>query len=124
MVSTIWISLRRPLTKDGRSGLSMSRQVRIASSEGRPSRRKKRAGNPAHRVHPLFHVYGEREKVQVVLWLLGRGGGGQDDGLAIQRHHGGAGRLTGQPARLEPDCMYAKFAVVDNGFSVVDTLHG
>ena len=44
MVSTIWISLRRPLTKDGRSGRSMSRQVRIASSDGRPSRRKKEPG--------------------------------------------------------------------------------
>ena len=44
MVSTIWISLRRPLTKDGRSGRSMSRQVRIASSDGRPSRRKNEPG--------------------------------------------------------------------------------
>ena len=44
MVATIWISLRRPLTKDGRSGRSMSRQVRIASSDGRPSRRKNEPG--------------------------------------------------------------------------------
>jgi hypothetical protein len=44
IVSTIWISLRSPLTKDGRSGRSMSRQVRIASSDGRPSRRKNEPG--------------------------------------------------------------------------------
>ncbi len=43
-VSTIWISLRRPFTKDGRSGRSISRQVRIASSDGRPSRRKNEPG--------------------------------------------------------------------------------
>jgi len=43
-VATIWISLRRPLAKDGRSGRSISRQVRMASSEGRPSRRKKEPG--------------------------------------------------------------------------------
>jgi hypothetical protein len=41
---TTWTSLRRPLTKDGRSGRSMSRQVRIASVDGRPSRRKKEPG--------------------------------------------------------------------------------
>ena len=40
----IWISLRRPLWKLGRSGRSISRQVRIASSDGRPSRRKNEPG--------------------------------------------------------------------------------
>ncbi len=44
MVTTTWISLRSPLTKVGRSGRSMSRQVRIASVDGRPSRRKKEPG--------------------------------------------------------------------------------
>ena len=43
-VTTTWISLRRPSTNDGRSGRSMSRQVRIASVEGRPSRRKNEPG--------------------------------------------------------------------------------
>ncbi len=41
---TTWTSLRRPLTKLGRSGRSVSRQVRIASSLGRPSRRKNEPG--------------------------------------------------------------------------------
>ena len=44
MVSTTWTSLRRPLTNDGRSGRSISRQVRMASSLGRPSRRKNEPG--------------------------------------------------------------------------------
>jgi len=41
---TTWTSLRRPLAKVGRSGRSISRQVRIASSDGRPSRRKNEPG--------------------------------------------------------------------------------
>ena len=44
IVSTTWISLRRPFMNDGRSGRSISRQVRIASSDGRPSRRKNEPG--------------------------------------------------------------------------------
>ena len=43
-VMTTWTSLRNPDTKVGRSGRSMSRQVRIASSEGLPSRRKNEPG--------------------------------------------------------------------------------
>src|ERR671913_1982225 len=43
-VMTTWTSLRRPLAKVGRSGRSIRRQVRIASSEGRPSRRKNEPG--------------------------------------------------------------------------------
>ena len=84
----------------------------------------KRAGNPAHRVHPLFHVHGEREKVQVLLGLPGRRGSREHHGLAVQRDQRGACRLAGQPARLEPDRMRAEFAVVDDGFGIVDTLHG
>ena len=44
MVSTTWTSLRRPLVNDGRSGRSIRRQVRMASSLGRPSRRKNEPG--------------------------------------------------------------------------------
>jgi hypothetical protein len=44
IVTTIWISLRRPSTNEGRNGRSISRQVRIASVLGRPSRRKKEPG--------------------------------------------------------------------------------
>ncbi len=40
MVATTWTSLRKPSGKLGRSGRSVRRQVRIAGSPGRPSRRK------------------------------------------------------------------------------------
>jgi hypothetical protein len=43
-VTTTWTSLRSPLTKAGRSGRSIRRQVRMASVLGRPSRRKKEPG--------------------------------------------------------------------------------
>src|SRR6187431_1699442 len=43
-VVTIWVSLRKPSGNDGRSGRSVRRQVRIASSLGRPSRRKNEPG--------------------------------------------------------------------------------
>src|SRR4051812_2855133 len=43
-VLTTWTSLRRPFLNDGRSGRSVRRQVRIASSPGRPSRRKNEPG--------------------------------------------------------------------------------
>jgi len=35
IVSTTWTSLRSPFTNDGRSGRSISPQVRMASSDGR-----------------------------------------------------------------------------------------
>ena len=44
MVTTTWISLRRPEMNVGRSGRSIRRQVRIASVDGRPSRRKNEPG--------------------------------------------------------------------------------
>src|SRR5665648_27521 len=43
-VMTTWTSLRRPLTNRGRSGRSISRQARIPSVDGRPSRRKNEPG--------------------------------------------------------------------------------
>ena len=42
---TTWTSLRRPFLKVGRSGRSIRRQVRIASVDGRPSRRKNSRGS-------------------------------------------------------------------------------
>ena len=43
-VTTTWVSLRYPSAKLGRSGRSISRQVRMALSVGRPSRRKNEPG--------------------------------------------------------------------------------
>ena len=39
-----WISLRKPFGKRGRTGRSMSRQVSVSFSSGRPSRLKKPPG--------------------------------------------------------------------------------
>ena len=44
MVPTTWTSLRKPFGNEGRSGRSMSRQVKIAWSLARPSRRKNEPG--------------------------------------------------------------------------------
>ena len=41
---TTWTSLRSPFLKVGRSGRSIRRQVRMASSPGRPSERKNEPG--------------------------------------------------------------------------------
>ena len=43
-VPMIWVSLRYPSANDGRSGRSINRQVRMASSDGRPSRRNTEPG--------------------------------------------------------------------------------
>ena len=43
-VVTTWVSLRKSLGNDGRNGRSVRRQVRTASSVGRPSRRKNEPG--------------------------------------------------------------------------------
>jgi hypothetical protein len=43
-VTTTWTSSRKPSRKVGRSGRSVSRAVRMAVSEGRPSRRKNPPG--------------------------------------------------------------------------------
>ena len=44
MVPTTWTSLRKPLGNDGRSGRSISRQVKMAWSDALPSRRKNEPG--------------------------------------------------------------------------------
>ncbi len=58
IVSTIWTSLRRPCTNDGRSGRSIRRQVRMASSEGRPSRRKNEPG-----IRPAAYIFSSTSTV-------------------------------------------------------------
>ena len=67
-VTTTWISLRRPSTNDGRSGRSISRQVRIASVDGRPSRRKNEPGmRPAAYIRSSTSIVsGKKSK-----WSLG-----------------------------------------------------
>ena len=123
IVATIWISLRRPLTKDGRSGRSMSRQVRIASSHGRPSRRKNEPG-----IRPAAYI---RSSTSTVSGKKSRLSFGCLDAVVADRiivsssrSPGGTGGLLGEPARLEPDRARAELAVIDDGLGTSDTLHG
>src|SRR5699024_1504530 len=106
--------------KDGRSGRSISRQVRIASVEGRPSRRKNEPGmRPA--AYMLFDVDGQREEVEALARVLARGGGRQEHGVVVEVGDGGAGGLLGQSSGLEADGVRAEASVVDvcnGGFRV------
>ena len=43
-VQMTWVSLRKPLAKSGRIGRSISREVSVSFSDGRPSRLKKPPG--------------------------------------------------------------------------------
>jgi hypothetical protein len=85
-VMTTWTSLRRPLTNVGRSGRSISRQVRMASSDGRPSRRKNEPGIFPIGVHPLLDVDRQREEVELVLGRLAGGGGADSSMVSSSRY--------------------------------------
>ena len=61
-----------------------------------------RAGDLPGRVHPLLHVDGEREKVDIA--EIARSGGTQDHRVARADDHG-AGGLLGQLAGLERDLL-------------------
>ncbi len=91
-----------------------------------PLAAEERAGDAPGRVHPLLDVHGQREEVQVVLGLLGRGGRGEHHRVVVEVGDGGAGGLPGQPARLEADGAGAERAVVDHGFGALRTVdaHG
>ena len=110
---TTWTSLRRPLAKVGRSGRSIRRQVRIASSDGRPSRRKNEPGmRPAAYIRSSTSTVSGKKSNCSLGWrpavvadssMVSPMGG--DDG---------AGGLTGEPAGLEGDGAAAEAAVVDD----------
>ncbi len=57
-VATMWVSLRKPSRKLGRSGRSINRQVRMAFSVGRPSRRKNDPG-----ILPAAYIRSSRSTV-------------------------------------------------------------
>ena len=83
-VTMTWTSLRRPLTKHGRSGRSISRQVRIAPSEGRPSRRKNEPG-----MRPTAYIRSSTstvsgKKSMASRGLLWRGCGREHHGVVVK----------------------------------------
>ena len=120
-VTTTWTSLRRPSQKVGRSGRSISRQVRIASVEGRPSRRKNEPGmRPAAYIRSSTStVSGKKSKLS--FGRLRRGGGREQHRLVVEVGDDGAGGLAGQAAGLEADGAGAEGAVVEDGGGLVDT---
>ena len=119
-VMTTWTSLRRPLMKVGRSGRSISRQVRIASSDGRPSRRKNEPGmRPAAYIRSSTSTVSGKKSNCSLRVLAGRGGR-QQHGVVVEVGDDGAGGLLGQPAGLEADGAGAEAAVVDDGFGELD----
>ncbi len=83
-----------------------------------------RAGNAARGVHPLLDVHREREEVEVLSRVLTRRGRRQDHRVAVEIGDGTACRLLCEPSGLEPDRARSERAVVYDGFSCVDTLHG
>ena len=100
MVPTTCTSLRNPSGKDGRSGRSISRQVRMAWSELLPSRRKNEPG-----ILPAAYVRSSMSTVSGKKSVPSRtrsscGGRGQQDGVADAGHDGPVGKL-GEFPRLE-----------------------
>jgi hypothetical protein len=73
-----------------------------------------RAGNAPGGVHTLLDVHGQREEVQLVLGVLGVGGGRENHRLVVQVGHGRAGGLSRQPTGLEGHLAGAEAPVVDD----------
>ena len=113
IVDTIWISLRRPLAKLGRSGRSVSRQVRIASSLGRPSRRKNEPG-----ILPAAYC---RSSTSTVSGKKSRLSFGFFDAVVADKHHRvvvevgdhGTRGLLGEPPGFEADGPLTEGALED-----------
>lgn len=118
-VMTTWISLRRPSVNDGRSGRSIRRQVRIASVEGRPSRRKNAPGMrpAAYMRSSTSTVRGKKSKWSFGCFdaVVAESSMVSSSRYATTAPHG----LLGQAARLEADGAGAETAVVDHGFCFV-----
>src|ERR1700709_8311 len=100
---TTWTSLRSPDTNVGRSGRSISRQVRIASVEGRPSRRKNEPG-----MRPAAYIRSSTST-----------GSGKKSKLSFGRFDAGVAGGSGA-AGLEGDVGRAEGAVVEDGGGLVD----
>jgi hypothetical protein len=66
-VAITCVSQRKPSENSGRIERSISRQVRISFSDGRPSRLKKPPGNLAGGESFFQIIDGEREKISVEL---------------------------------------------------------
>ena len=100
IVPTTWTSLRNPSGNDGRRGRSMRRQVRMAWSVARPSRRKNEPG-----ILPAAYIRSSMSTVRGKKSAPSRtprdgGGGDEHHGVADAADDGAVG-LLGELARLE-----------------------
>ena len=94
-------SFRIPCWNRGRSGRSVRRAVRMASVDGRPSRRKKEPGilPPAYR----RSSYSTDKREEINSFPDAAHGGGREDHCVADAHRDGAAGLGGQLAGLEDD---------------------
>ena len=85
-----------------------------------------RAGDAASGVHTLFNINREREEVEVFPRLLGRGGGGEQHGVAVEVDSGRAVGLLREQSGFKPDDVAAVGTVVDDCFGEFETwsFHG
>ncbi len=92
---------------------------------GTPLATEERAGDPAHGIHPLLHVDGQGEEVEVLLGLLRGRSRAEHHGVVVEVGGDTAAGLTGQPAGFESDGALAEAAVVEDGLGGgYRTLHG
>gem|GEM_PF-6150307 len=99
------VSFLKPSTNSGRMGRSISREVRVSFSVGRPSLLKVAAGDLARRVAPLLIVHSEWEKVHAGPHRFCCYHGGQHARFTILGEHGTvglAGELSGLKLKLAP----------------------
>ena len=119
-VTTTCTSLRRPSTNEGRRGRSIRRQVRIASVEGRPSRRKNEPGmRPAAYMRSSTSIVSGK-KSKCSFGCLETRRGREQHGLVVDVGDGGALGLLGEATGLEADGAGAELAIVDDGFGERD----
>ena len=78
-----------------------------------------RTGDATSGIHTLFNVNGQREEVELILWLLASRGCREQHGVA-KVSNGGTGSLASQLTGFESDGAGAELAVIQNGVSGKD----
>ena len=96
----ICVSQRQPSAKSGRIGRSISREVSVSFSVGRPFALEIAAGDAARGEVFFLVVDGEREEVDSDLRLLGRDDGRDHGGVAVGGEHR-AVSLAREPSCLQ-----------------------
>ena len=106
LVTTTWVSQRKPSGKDGRSGRSIRRAGQDRLLGGTTLTAEERSGDLPGGVHPLFEVDGEGEEIDALPHRLVCSGGYQHLGTAESGDHGSV-RLTGEFAGAQDELFAA-----------------